>query len=322
MFSGFYTTNKGHNYIAKSMEGKTLVLTRGQYGDGALPEGAVITAMTALISPLADMHISKQNTIENCIITTTQFTNRVNGSILPPFHLMEAGIFGKIKNADGTDDENNPEVLLFYANEQTKEKADYIPGILTEFLINWPLTISGAENITVEISDSLIYPTMEDFNERVAIKVTAGGTGDSLTIGTEDNEPLKDGVQASITLTENLGADAKISYNGGEEYPILNANGTPVTEGQQVAGSVLNVVFNEESKCWYIIGGGSVEIATDEEALKAEDDTKMMTPLKVAVYVGKVIGDIDAILDEINGKESEEMAEINAKLDIINGKVV
>lgn len=300
MFSGFYTTNKGHNYIAKSMEGKTLVLTRGQYGDGTLPEGAVITEMTALVSPLADMPISEKNTINNCIITTTQFTNRVGGVILPPFHLMEAGIFGKLKNTDGTDDAENPEILLFYTNELTKEKADYIPGILTEFLINWPITISGAENITVEISESLIYPTMKEFNERVAIRVTE--TGNNPMLVTEEKTALTDGLMAQITLTEDIVADAAISFNGGEAIPVYNSNGTPVTEKQQVAGSVLHVVYSEADKRWYIIGGGSVEIATREEALEAKNDKKMMTPAKVAVYVDKVLGDINTILNSINGE--------------------
>lgn len=215
MFTGFYTTNKGQQYIAKAMAGKTLVLTKAQYGNGMLPEGTGILTMTALVSPLADMPISKQQTKENCVITTTQFTNRINGNILEPFHLMEAGILGKVINADGSDDEDAPEILLFYANAGSTDKADYIPGTLTEFIINWPLTISESANVTVNIDESLIYPTMKDLNKRVPFDIS---------------------------------------------------------------------------------------IATKEEAEAGTNDTKMMTPQKVKVYVDKILGDVNIILDEINGK--------------------
>lgn len=215
MFSGFYTTNKGHQYIARASTGKTLVFTRGQYGEGQMPDGAVITEMESLVAPLAELPISKQNSVDNRMTITTQFSNRVNGIVLSPFHLMEAGIYGKVVNADGTDDEDSPETLLLYTNALTKENADYIPGVLTEFLINWPLTFSEAANVTVEIDESLIYPTMAEFNERVSFKL---------------------------------------------------------------------------------------EIATDKEAIEGTNDTKMMTPKKVKLYVDKVVGDINAILDTINGK--------------------
>lgn len=302
MFSGFYTTETGYKYISQSVAGKTLVFTKGQYGDGTMPEGAVITAMTALVSPIADMPISKQNTIDRTAITTTQFSNVINGKVHAPFYFMEAGVFGKLKNADGTDDEDGPEALLFYTNALTTDKADYIPGTLTEFLINWPLTISGAENITVEISESLIYPTMADLNERTGYKATSGGTGDALTVEVE-NKALTDGQQLSITLESDLEAYATLSYNGGEALPIMNANGTEVVDGQQLAGTIMSVVYSEKDKCWYMTGGGSsAAIATEEEAKAGTDDTKMMTPLKVAMYVDEVLGDVNTILDSINGE--------------------
>lgn len=301
MFTGFYTTNKGHQYIAKAMAGSTLVLTKGQFGDGALPEGALITDVTALVSPLADMSISKKKASENCLITTTQFSNMVNGVLLNPFYFMEGGIFGKVMNADGTADEDCPEALLFYANALTVDKADYIPGVLTEFVLNWPLTISAAANVSVVISESLAYPTLAEFNSRVPVKVTAEGTGTAIEASNEELA-LNDGRQLSITLIEDLGAGATISYNGSAAYPVYNSNGTAVTEKQQVAGSTLNVVFNEEAGCWYIVGGGSVEIATTAEAKTGTNDTKMMTPAKVKTYVDTVLGNVNTILDSINGE--------------------
>lgn len=258
MFTGFYITDKGQQYIAKAMTGKTLVMTKGQYGDGVLPEGTVITSMTELVAPLADMQISKQNTLENCVTTTTQFSNRVDGKLLNPFYFMEAGLYAKVRNADGTDDEDSPETLICYTNAGSTSVADYIPGVLTEFILNWPLTISAAANVTVEISESLVYPTMQEFNARAPFKVTAGGTGDELTVSV-DGLSLIDGSNLLITLPEDLGAFATISYNGGEAYPVYNSNGKDIVEGQQIAGTSMNVIYNEEKECWYIVGGGAFD---------------------------------------------------------------
>ena len=300
MFTGFHTTNKGQQYIAKATAGKTLVLTKGQFGNGELPEGTAITAMTTLASPISSMPISKKRTMNNSLIITTQFSNRVNGMIIEPFFFMEAGIFGKVMNADGTEDEDAPETLLLYANALNTEKADYIPGILTEFILNWPLTISETSSVTVEINESMIYPTMEEFNQRAPVKVTAEGTGETLEINSD--ETLKDGLQLSITLSKDLEENQTIVYNGGESVPIYNANGTLVTKGQQVAGTTMNVVYNESEGKWYIVGGGAVEIATESEAKAGTNDTKMMTPKKVTLYVNEVLGNVNKILDDINGE--------------------
>ena len=324
MFSTFYTTKRGQKYIAESMEeGKSLVLTKGQYGNGPLPDGVDIEEMGSLLSPLSDMQISKQEAIDNCLITTTQFTNMVNGTLLSPFHLMEIGLFGKIVNADGSDDANFPETLLFYANDLTKEKADYIPGTLTEFLINWPLMVNGTENITVEISDSLVYVTKDDLYATIGINVTAQGTGDIIIINVEEIETLNDGQILMIELTQDILENASIVYNGGDPLPIYNPNKTRITDGQYVAGSILFVGYRASDNCWYVIGGGAVAVASEEEALAAEDDTKIMTPYKVGLVIADVLGDVGAILDELNGEyEENSLADIAKTLDELNGKVI
>lgn len=303
MFTGFDTTNKGYQYIAAAKAGKTLVLTKGQYGSGSMPEGTEIPTMTALISPIADMPITKKTALDKSSIISTQFSNKVNGVIVNAFHFMEAGLFGKLKNADGTDNEDGPEALLFYGNAITTETADYIPAVLTESIINWTINTSGAENVTVEISESLLYPTLEEFNRLVAQKVTAGGTSNALTVESEVQH-LADKTQILITLTEDIGNQPTISYNGGDDIPVYNPDGSEIKDGQFKAGSTMNVVYSEKDQCWYLVGGGggAVEIATAEEALAGTDDTKMMTPKKVSIYVNQIVGNINTILDEINGE--------------------
>lgn len=168
MFNGFYLTYKGQEYIAKSLTGKTLVFTRGQFGNGSIGSG-IPNERTSLVSALGDLTISKKTTSENRVTVTTQFSNKVNGSILPAFYLTEAGIYGKVLNADGTTD--SEEVLIAYAYCNQSE-ADYVQQVLTEFVLNWPMVISSEADVQVVIDDSLAYPTLAEFEENALISRT------------------------------------------------------------------------------------------------------------------------------------------------------
>ena len=162
-----YTTVIGEEYISYTLAGKRLKLTIAQFGDGVLAGDKDQKQQKALVHHLGDMPISKQVVTGNNIVTTTQFSNKVNGDVLPPFHLMEIGLFGKLLNEDGTDDTAHPEALLFYINAVSPEHADEIPGILTEYIINWPMSVSNTEQVTAVISESLVYPTKAEFDQTV-----------------------------------------------------------------------------------------------------------------------------------------------------------
>lgn len=254
MFTHFYTTAKGDEYLARSMLGKTLVITAGKFGNGALPSGSDLTSLTDLVSPLGPLVISKKTAAGNMLKVTTQFSNKVGGSIMAPFHLMEIGLFGKLTNADGTDDPSYPETLILYTNALTQTKADYIPDVLTEFIINWPMTISSTQDVTVVIDESLAYPTLADFNASVAHGVVAGGTASAIAVSLEDMS-LVDGLMLQLKLTSDMVEGATISLNGGEAYPIKTMDGEPIKEGA-VAGSYLPLTYNAATETWYVTGGG------------------------------------------------------------------
>lgn len=162
----FYLTSKGTEYFAKTATGQRLVFTKGKFGDGQC-DRATITSLTDLVNPLGEMPISKQSTLGSRVTIQTQFSNKVNGAILDQFYLNEIGLYAKIQNADGTDDTESPETLVAYA--QSEGQGDNIPKVLTEFIINWPCTVSNTDNVTVEVG-SLIYVTTEELEANYAKK--------------------------------------------------------------------------------------------------------------------------------------------------------
>ena len=154
-FDTFYLTAAGTRYAARTASGGRLEITRAQFGDGIVTGD--LTGQTALIHPLGAMTVSQAQADGNTVTVTTQFSNRSGDTVLAPFYLAEIGLFGRI-----VDDDTCPETLIAYANAGSVERADYIPAVLTEYLIYWPCTVSNAANVTVVIDNSLIYLTRAD----------------------------------------------------------------------------------------------------------------------------------------------------------------
>lgn len=162
-FELFYLTQTGTRYMAKVAAGERLVITRSEFGSGFLSVG--LSERTALVEPLGEMAITKNRVEDNTMVLTAQFSNKKGDVLLDPFHLAEIGLYGKIEG-----ETDYPEALIAYANAKTADKADYIPATLTEFLINWVLTVSNAENVTVTLDESLVYVTADAFGEELRKK--------------------------------------------------------------------------------------------------------------------------------------------------------
>lgn len=191
MFNGFYITEKGREYIARSLVDRSLVFTRGEFGNGVLADGESPQTATNLKSSLGNLPISKKTTNLSTTTITTQFSNQIDGSLLPAFHLTEAGLYGKLVDSTGKDDPDNPESLLVYTIVPV-EQSDYIKQILTEFIINWPIAISNAAAITVKIDGSLVYPTLVDYNKKMA------------TINERLNNTASSFVAEDVSLTKDM----------------------------------------------------------------------------------------------------------------------
>lgn len=150
----FYVTSKGLEYFAQTAVGKTVHFTKGKFGDGVTTGN--VAELTDLINPIGEMGLLKTATTASGAIITTQFSNmKSDGSLINTFYLKEIGLFAKVVNADGTDDELKPETLVAYAF--ATGDGDRISGTnLTEFVYNWPCSISNTENVTVTIG-SVVY---------------------------------------------------------------------------------------------------------------------------------------------------------------------
>lgn len=159
-FELFYLTQIGARYAAKTATGAKLELTKAQFGSGIVSVG--LSGRTSLLEPLGEMAIVKTRSEGDTAVVTVQFSNKVGDTLLDPFYLAEMGLFGRI-----ADDPDCPEALIAYGNAKTLNQADHIPATLTEFLINWQLVVSNADNVTITQDESLIYVTKKELEERL-----------------------------------------------------------------------------------------------------------------------------------------------------------
>ena len=226
----FYPTKAGLEYAALTAQGKIIEFTKGKFGDG-VRSTENITELTDLIHPLGELPISKKSVKNSTIITTTQFSNRVGGSILPTFYLMEIGLFAKVVNADGTDDDEHPETLIGYAFDGHGDKI--IGTSLSEFIINIPLTVADVNNVTVDI-DSLVYPTLKQFEDEVNTRKT-------------EDEELQNSLNVHITDTSNphgvtaeqIGLDKVPNVATNDQTPTYSQNSSlsNITSGEKLSVS-------------------------------------------------------------------------------------
>lgn len=226
----FYPTKAGIEYAALTAQGKIIEFTKGKFGDG-VRSTENITELTDLIHPLGELPISKKSVKNSTIITTTQFSNRVGGSILPTFYLMEIGLFAKVVNADGTDDDEHPETLIGYAFDGHGDKI--IGTSLSEFIINIPLTVADVNNVTVDI-DSLVYPTLKQFEDEVNTRKT-------------EDEELQNSLNVHITdasnphgvTAEQIGLDKVPNVATNDQTPTYSQNSSlsNITSGEKLSVS-------------------------------------------------------------------------------------
>lgn len=232
----FYPTKAGIEYAALTAQGKIIEFTKGKFGDG-VRSTENITELTDLIHPLGELPISKKSVKNSTIITTTQFSNRVGGSILPTFYLMEIGLFAKVVNADGTDDDEHPETLIGYAFDCHGDKI--IGTSLSEFIINIPLTVADVNNVTVDI-DSLVYPTLKQFEDEVNTRKT-------------EDEELQNSLNVHITDTSNphgvtaeqIGLDKVPNVATNDQTPTFTEAATRVNI---TSGETLSTLFGKIKK--------------------------------------------------------------------------
>lgn len=154
-FSKFYLTKKGIDLQTKLQSGATLKFTRVAVGDGIVDDPATLVELENLVQYRASYPINDiVNKGDGTSIIQTIVSNK---SLDEGFFLREIGVFA--------DDPDLGEILYCVTN--TGQYADYLPAKTlnsVDIILEIITVVGNAENVVIEIDDSLVYVTRKEFN--------------------------------------------------------------------------------------------------------------------------------------------------------------
>ncbi len=147
-------TNAGLDLISESItEGKALIFTKVQLGDGAAPSS--ISAMTALVSPKMDISLTSGTASGGQAKLRFVVSN---SSLTDGFFAREVGVFAKV-GADGTEQ--------LYAYTNGGNYVDYIPDAsnpIDDQIMDVYIVTGNAANVTINVN-SATYVTVADLED-------------------------------------------------------------------------------------------------------------------------------------------------------------
>ena len=144
MFERFYVTTKGKMLEARTHAGEEITFTRMQVGQGELPEGQSIEALTALISPIKYIPVSSAKASGLQATVTGGFSNV---GVASSFYFREIGLFAN--------DPIDGEVLYAYAHAGANP--DSIPAYSTstvEFTFGFNINFTNTGGTVTVVADS------------------------------------------------------------------------------------------------------------------------------------------------------------------------
>lgn len=155
-FGGLIFTNVGRNLQAKVQAGALLNFTHIAIGDGDLA-GSSIADLTALKHQVKSCNITKLKTMTGGkAVVGTSFSNQ---DIISGFYWKELGVFAQ--------DPDLGEILYCYGNSGVN--AEYIPAgggpDIIEKSIDCVTIVGNASNVTATIESSLVFVSMQDFED-------------------------------------------------------------------------------------------------------------------------------------------------------------
>lgn len=155
-FNKTILTKAGKEMIAKSQGGQTLRITRVILGDGILTASDHIEDFTAVKSPRLSANIADFTNGENGLYTV-QF-RMSNANVDAGFWLREMGIMAQI--------DEGAEALYAYTNASGQGNFIYDKTTpLQERVYDIDFGVGDAENIEIVINSSIVYVTLQKFEE-------------------------------------------------------------------------------------------------------------------------------------------------------------
>ena len=254
----FYLTAAGYDLLAKAQIGTALKFTRAQIGEGVWADGTTYANITALVGPIMYFPIVASKVESGGQLKVTiQFSNSGIGR---KFDWTEFGLWAA--DPEYPDDRSKD---ILYGTSYAGEEPVPIAAALTEFKYNVILKVQQAENVTVEINESLVYltqnqlgasggiPTLDENGKIPMEQISAGVPNGVATLdddgkisGEQLPEEMPDGWKPSVKTVDLI-----VGNWAGESNPYsqtVEVNGVSADNMAQVIQIVPAIVSQEMFK--------------------------------------------------------------------------
>ena len=211
IFPDTLLTTAGRQMIVDSQGGSTLTFTRVALGDGVLAQGQDQSALTAIISEKLSANISSYTDNED---GTFSLVFSVNNSTLDVgFMHREIGIMAKVDDGE--------EQLYAYTNAGNAATFLYDKTTpIQERVVRIDFVVGSAENLSVEIDGSVVYPTRGEVQQMINAHDSSAASHAVVFAGytKTNNAPMfnkRDIITTSGTYTAPVTGWYKITVKGG-----------------------------------------------------------------------------------------------------------
>lgn len=197
-FSNNAITDVGRSLFAEVQAGAVFIPTKIVIGSGELPSGKTPATMTAVVSPVVELAISKkERTPDGKAIYGGVYTNK---DISTAFYFRELALYARAEYRDetGAVTQAVPECLYSYGNSGSS--ADFMPAYSTSTVVEkqidlvvWvgntstvDLTIESGVHLTREALDEILLDFVSKEELEDLIVITDASTGAKYKWGVEN----------------------------------------------------------------------------------------------------------------------------------------
>ena len=133
--------------------------------------------------------------------------------------------------------------------------------------------------------------------------VETEGGGDHTNI--RSDKELTDMMLLTVRVTETLNPGCTVSYNGSEPYPIVNADGSELSD-QIAANNIIMLIYDEQEHVWRLVSG-------DESSVSATVNIMGDRLENMQVEMNKIV-------EESNKKLTELKKYVDQQVDILKAR--
>ncbi|MEA4824909.1 MAG: hypothetical protein VB111_12485 [Clostridiaceae bacterium] len=236
-------TIAGKTLQLRGLQGDEIRFTKLKMGDGALGTQAPST-LTDLVHPLITVSVQGIRRGGNYVTISGTFSN---AGLQTGFYWREIGLF-----AADPDDPDNRDADILYAYQNAYDLADYIADPddeIIEKVINFVAIVGDAENVSAEISQSLVFITQNDYNYFIEEHNHNYYSHDSFFVRKVNQVgPDENGNVNTYTGAQELfvnGACVETTEDGTEAFPFKTVQGA------------VNAIFDGAKICTIRIAAGT-----------------------------------------------------------------